>query len=108
MKNLSREEMFKKIQDAYEILSNPLARRKYDAALIMMAASKNNESDFGYQTDKFYRPPLRCGLIMATGHYEVGRFVVEKIMQWEPIKKGNLELVTSWDKDKNEIAEDWI
>lgn len=102
------DEMFRKVQDAYETLSNPMMRRKYDAGLTL-TASLENQPDYGWQkNDNFYRPPLRCGLIMATGKEEVGRFVIEKIMKWEPIKRGYMELVTSFDKTTKSIVEEWI
>ena len=101
-------EMFRKVKDAYDTLSNPLMRRKYDAGLAL-TASMDNQPDYNYfPSSKYYRPPLRCGVIMATGKNEVGRFVVEKIMQWEPVKRGYMELVTSWDKVTESIIEEWI
>lgn len=101
-------EMFRKVKDAYDTLSNPIMRRRYDAGLALVA-SMDNQPDYGFDRhSKYYRPPLRCGLIMATGKEEVGRFVVEKIRQWEPIKKGHYELVTSWDKVTESIIEEWI
>lgn len=101
-------EMFKKVQNAYETLSDAMLRRRYDAGLALVASMDNQPDYVDYRNSKFYRPPLRCGLIMVTGKEEVGRFVVEKIQQWEPIKRGNYELVTSWDKVTESIIEEWI
>lgn len=102
------EEMFKKIGHAYEELSNPLRRRKYDAGLTFVASLENQPTSYDYRDVNFYRPPFRCGLIMAVGKEEVGRFVVEQILQWEPVRNGSFELVTSWDKVTESIVEEWI
>ena len=105
-------EMFLKVQQAYETLKNPLQRRKYDASLLFAAdvGKKMDTWDYQFtaQNTGLYRPPLRCGWIMATGKNEVGRFVVSKILKWEPIMKNGLELVTSWDAAMQGIKQEWI
>ena len=105
-------ERFIAVQNAYEKLSDPLIRRKYNACLVFEGSVENNNHDNWlpdiWQDTRHYRPPWRCGYIMARGTYQVGRFVVEKILQWEPITKNGFDLVTSWDKAKQEIVESWI
>lgn len=104
--------MFIKVQTAYEVLSNPLDRRKYDASLKFQAdvgkKTSVNLPPFPAQNTGYYRPPQRCGWIMATGHDELGRFVVEKIIKWELITNNGQELVTSWDKLLQRVSEQWV
>lgn len=102
-------EMFIKVQTAYEVLSSPLNRRKYDASLVFAAdVGKKPSNDYLYVASQNYRPPQRCGWIMCQGKYEVGRFTVEKIIKWEPIVNNGQELVTSWDKYLQRISEQWV
>lgn len=101
-------DMFRKVKHAYDTLADPLMRRRYDAGLVLEASLENQPDNYNWYNDKYYRPPLRCGLIMATGKNEVGRFKVEKIHKWEPIKRGEMELVTSWNKAIESIVEEWI
>ena len=103
------EDIFIKIKEAYDMLQNPLSRRRYDAGMAFAEdASKSTQKPYKPVLHGAYRPPVRCGWIMATGKYEVGRFMVEKILKWEPIIKNGMELVTSWNNSKQEISEEWI
>lgn len=100
-------EQFRAIQHAYEILSDALKRAKYDAGLKFQAMTQPAKRD--YQLDNGYRSPLRCGLIMAEGHYALGRFVVSKIQQWEDItNQRGQTLVTSWRAGADTFSEAWV
>ncbi len=99
-------EQFKRINHAYEVLKAPATRAKYDAGLAL-AATIRQEADMP-RTSQAYRPPLRCGLIMAEGRETLGRFVVEKIIAWQDITdaQGRV-LVTSWPMGASEPVEGW-
>ena len=102
-------DMFIEIKAAYGMLKNPLSRRRYDAGMTFAEdASKSTQNPYKPVLYGAYRPPQRCGWIMATGKYEVGRFVVSKILKWELITENGMELVTSWDKQLNKISEEWV
>lgn len=101
-------EMSIAINHAYEVLRNPATRKKYDAGLtLQLAAQKDPFNQFKSMT-QYWKPPIRCGLIMADGYYEVGRFVVEKILQWTDIVENGRTLVTSWDVGTNSLIRNWI
>lgn len=97
---------FRSIQEAYELLSNPGKRARYDAALIMTAATPQPRAARYAAADGF-RPPLRCGYILAEGHEQLGRFLVSKILAWEDITQGGKTLVTSWPAGADTFQEAW-
>lgn len=98
-------EMFIRIQESYEILRNPRKRRKYDAGLVFAASLRGTTPN---TRQNYWRPPLRCGLIMVNGVEKLGRFIVDKIIQWEPIKdEQGRELITSWPIGEDHFIEKW-
>ncbi len=102
-------QMMQRINEAYEVLNNPLKRKKYDAGLVLAASLKDNTHTRRSAFDHIWRPPERCGFIMATGEYMLGRFVIKTIHQWEPIKDGyGRELVTSWPIGSDIYQENWV
>jgi DnaJ-domain-containing protein 1 len=95
-------EQFKVIQTAYEVLADEQKRRKYDAGLRFEKAMAQ-KPDFNYRNvvqaplGSTYRPPLRCGWVLAEGQEILGRFVVSKVLQWEDIVGGDgRTMVSSW------------
>lgn len=98
---------FRRIQEAYELLSQPGKRARYDAALVMTApVATPAPSQYAGGFAEF-RPPLRCGYILAEGHEQVGRFVVSKILAWEDITQNGKTLVTSWPVGAKTFEEIW-
>jgi len=106
-------EMFLRIREAYDVLSSPKKRGRYDAGLLL-EASINQTVEFGssLRMDTFsagmYRAPLRCGYILAEGVESLGRFVVSKILGWEDIQdaQGRV-MVSSWPRDGKEPVIAW-
>ena len=104
-------EMTQLINRAYEILRNPTMRKKYDVGLRNEIEAKLPKPDynfFGMAQKKYWKPPIRCGLLLCDGHYQAGRFIVEKILQWSDITERGQTLVTSWDIDSNSLIRSWI
>lgn len=97
---------FRNIQEAYELLSNPGKRARYDAALVMTAVAVQHRVA-QYTAGDGFRPPLRCGYILAEGHEQLGRFLVSKILAWEDITQGGKTLVTSWPTGADTFQEVW-
>lgn len=103
-------EMFLRVREASDILSNPKIRARYDAGLAL-EATLNKQVDAQYyaavQNSGSYRAPLRCGWIMAEGVETIGRFVVSRIIAWEDIVRGDQVLVTSWPMGVDRPVEQW-
>lgn len=99
-------EVFLRIQEAYNILSNPNKRARYDAGLAL-------EKTIGHETKpvesgQTYRTPLRSGLIMATGHQQLDRFIAEKILAWEDVvNQFGQVLVSSWKYGDKQVTRVW-
>ena len=105
-------QVFIRIQHAYEVISDANMRRRYDAGLLMEASRPK-----AYQPDKDYldaitigyRSPLRCGLILAEGTEQLGRFVVASIIAWEDLTNAQGQtLVTSWPVGAQTFEEAWV
>jgi hypothetical protein len=103
------KEQFIKIQGAYEILNNPLKRARYDAGLALEASLKRDQDYRQLDMSQGYRSPLRCGMVLAEGAEQIGRFLVKRILGWEDIvnHRGQI-LVTSWPMGAETFIEDWI
>lgn len=110
-------EQFQAIQAAYEVLSDPTKRGKYDAGLQFEALTKahsQRQADVYMDMGKSgwaveWRAPLRCGLILVEGQERLGRFVVSKILQWQDIVNSRGEvLVTSWAAGDTAFTESWV
>jgi hypothetical protein len=107
-------EAFRRVQSAYDVLSDARARRKYDAGLMLTARADT-------PVTPVYRPlhgvvlasgaywaPLRCGLLLATGARRLGRLHVQTIHRWQDLTRGGRVLVSSWPPNAECWREDWV
>ena len=103
------KEQFQRIQHAYEVLRAPNTRARYDAGLALAASVASRAEVVDHANTAFgYRSPLRCGLIMCEGHVALGRFVVQQIVMWQDIVRGDGKvLVTSWPMGADKPEEVW-
>ena len=106
-------ERFIRIQQAYDVLKDPRLRARYDAGLQLEQAAKSAEQQWSGLSPAIdlsgYRPPLRCGLIMATGIEQLGRFIVDDILAWEDlVDDRGRTLVTSWPVGADTFEEAWV
>lgn len=100
------KERFIEIQHAYEILSNDMQRRKYDAGLALEQTLKPDQRE---ASRNGYRAPLRCGWVLCLGQEQLGRFIVAEIRQWEDIvdDQGRV-MVSSWPPGAERFVVNWI
>lgn len=103
-KEQNAADQFMAIQHAYDILSDPKSRARYDAGLTLEASLGQKAEVTAAQ----YRAPLRCGHVLAEGQSILGRFVVGKILAWEDIVENGKTLVTSWPYGANTFVENWV
>lgn len=93
---------FRAIQEAYEILCDPIRRRKYDAGLFF--ERQNQGGDLAPDLNPFkdqwgYRSPLTSGLITVKGIQSsvMTRFLAHEILSWEDLKNDKDQVaVSSW------------
>jgi hypothetical protein len=90
-------EMFKSCKRAFDTLSDPDQRTRYDVGLLFAGAERktldrqDSSGSFGYRT------PLRCGMVRCEGAERLGRFVVSKILAWDDIvNEVGQTMVSSW------------
>lgn len=99
-------EVFLRVQEAYEILSAPGKRARYDAGLALEATLVKEATVVDLLS--MYRAPLRCGQISCEGVESIGRFRVSKILVWSEIyNSAGQVLVSSWPKGATEPLRIW-
>lgn len=101
-------DQFLTIKRAYDILGDAMMRRKYDAGLALQASLQAApQGDYVAITNPYYRAPLRCGYLLMEGRYEIGRFIVARILDWQDIVRNGKTMVSSWDSTIEQIKTEW-
>jgi len=105
---LDAKQQFQKINQAYQILSDDTMRRKYDAGLALTKQTETRKRFDYAKQDTSWRPPLRCGWILAEGTKSLGRFTVSKVLAWEDIvDSAGRTMVTSWRAGSDKFVTNW-
>jgi len=100
--------MFIGIRSAYDLLSDPLKRRKYDAGLLFESRAPKAPTSAPLHAD-YYRAPLRCGLVLADALPILGRWQLTRILGWDDITNDRGEtMVASWDNNSERIVTRWV
>jgi hypothetical protein len=102
------KEQFQRIQHAWEILSDQVKRAKYDAGLRLTATLKHDKLPRGHKQVAHWKPPLRCGYILAEGTEQLGRFVISRILKWADIVDNRGTLVTYWPTDAKHFEKRYV
>jgi hypothetical protein len=105
-------EVFMRIKDAYDLLSDPSKRARYDAGLVLAASIHGQNEPVGllnaFMPLFTYRSPLRCGLLMCDGQERLARFLVSKILAWQDIEdSAGRVLSVSWPVGSDKPVEVW-
>lgn len=107
-------ERFLAIRDAYNILSDPILRKKYNAGLLFQERAAKPEPrsprDFrNFVAPDYFRAPLRCGMLLAEAAPALGRWSLTKVLAWDDITNDRGEiLVASWDNETEQIIRKWV
>jgi hypothetical protein len=100
-------EQFMAIRRAYDLLSDPTKRARYDAGLALQQHAQ--QSQVTGCNPNGYRPPLRCGLLLVEGTAQLGRFVVSRILAWADIQDAQGRVLsTSWPVGADTFIENWV
>lgn len=108
------KEMFIRIKAAYDVLSDPTKRRKYNAGLLFERQQKPERASDRWRANlaamhSAYRAPLRCGLLVVECLPKLGRLILTKILSWQDITDGaGRVMVASWDADRERIRVEWV
>jgi hypothetical protein len=104
-KDPSAHDQFLRIQEAYQILNNPMTRARYDAGLKFAERQPKQAPE---PTMYGYRAPLKCGLVMVDGKQSGKWYVVTAILAWEDIVTSGRTLSSSWPMGAQEPVEVWL
>jgi len=104
-------EIFKNINEANQVLSDPIKRKKYNAALKYTHHARDGHNYRNTVTahDYGYRSPLRCGIVVCEGNYQLSRFIVSKIITWSDCMNAIGQTMTSyWSKEADNFVVEWV
>ena len=105
---------FIRVKDAYDLLSNPEKRARYDTGLALEASLKRPHRSsrmlpLKQDQGQDYRPAKRCGYVLCEGaQNNRGQFVVSQILDWQDITQGDKTLVSSWQPGARTYTESWL
>lgn len=112
------QDKFIELKEAYDLLSSPQSRRKYDAGLYFEREAKKGSDTYQPTSrsrkhsrflNNYYRAPLRCGLITVEGVQRLNRFQVSRILDWQDVVNDASQVMSaSWNKQTEKIEIRWI
>ena len=93
-------EVFRAVQHAFEILSNPRSKARYDVGLKLSATTVQKPKKLPWEEREeqmSYRAPLKCGNLLCEYTTFGVKKIISKILQWEDIYNDQGQtLVSSW------------
>lgn len=111
-------ERFRQAKEAYDLLRDPLSRRRYDVGLAFEADAHRYEAldrrrrqrwEQALPDHTVYRAPVTNGVFLLRGTPRLGVFVAEEVLQREDIvSRDGAVLVSSWPKDGETFERRWV
>ncbi len=102
-------EQFMAIQHAWEVLSDPTMRRKYQAGLALQGSIATRGPTQAQGIGQQYRSPLRCGWVLCDGIQQLGRFVASQIITWvDIVDDAGRVMCVSWPMGAEKFETAWI
>jgi curved DNA-binding protein CbpA len=106
-KEPNASDQFRRIQQAYEVLGEPMTRKRYDAGL-MFEKSLTSSPKRVYKPN-YFTPPYRSGFVTADVKPMMWRFLVEMIHAWDDIvNEAGQVMVSSWPKGSDQFQIIWV
>ena len=108
------QEMFIKINEANNVLSDEIKRKKYNFMLRVMTDITPARSIQRVHNDRTnnlygYRSPLLCGYLDVEGTKTFGRLVVDKINTWNEITNNQgRAMIVSWQMGDKQFTTLWV
>jgi len=109
---------FRQAKEAYDLLRDPLSRRKYDVGLAFEADAQQYEAldrrrrqwrQEPLPEQTVYRAPVTNGVFLLRGTPRLGVFVAAEVLQREDItSRDGAVLVSSWPKDGETFERRWV
>ena len=104
-------EVFRAVQHAFEILSNPRSKARYDVGLKLSATTSQKPKKFPWEEREEqmpYRAPLKCGNLLCEYTTFGVKKIISKILQWEDIYNDlGQTLVSSWKMGDDAPTIEW-
>lgn len=108
-------DMFIKVQDAYQTLSDPMKRKRYDFILGALPPptfdfTQDLRQTVGYRDRYGYRAPLTCGWVTCVGQWRgAAKFYATEIKDWQDIiDEQGRTLVTYFNTTSGQLVEQWV
>ena len=101
-------EVFRAVQHAFETLSNPRTKARYDVGLKLSACTEDKPKKQKVDDSDPYRAPLKCGNLLCEYTTLGIKRIVTKILQWEDIYNTEGQtLVSSWKMGDDAPTLEW-
>lgn len=101
-------EVFRAVQHAFETLSNPRTKARYDVGLKLSACTEDKPKKQKVDDSDPYRAPLKCGNLLCEYTTLGIKRIVTKILQWEDIYNAEGQtLVSSWKMGDDAPTLEW-
>lgn len=97
------------VKKAYDTLSDPGQRARYDMALVYAGSSATQPKARREMGDFSWRPPVRCGRLSVEAAKVMGVYQLKRIVGWQDITNElGQTMVTYWPKGADHFEVRWL